>query len=248
MAFYAVLPDCDFGSGDTGRRIRHPTVGMNQMRGGDTVVFFNGRGDRPDQTFLENVFIRLHPGAECAVKRKFCIGVCFPSGGESFYHERPCKPDHKVTADSLIFADLKEDGGSFRNPQLKGADVNFLGKDCAFSLRLFGAAVRIDGSDFATLAVQKSDFLLGQTVLAGQVSSVEVGINFVANDPFKILQMVLKRVMCLHFGIDAKEKPIRVFCHGRRGDRGQRCGSLFCNVSCTVSISACHNLKSPFCS
>ena len=38
MAIYTVLPDGDLGSCKTGRRIRHPVIGMNEVSSGNTVV------------------------------------------------------------------------------------------------------------------------------------------------------------------------------------------------------------------
>jgi hypothetical protein len=154
MALAAILPNCDLGSRQTGRRKWHPVVRVNEMGSGDSVVFLNGGGYRPDQALLKNILIGLHPSAELAVKRKLCISVCLKAGSEALYHNSLCKASHEVTACIFVFSDFKEDTGSFGNTKLKSADIDLLCEDNALFLgSLFALFCSLGSPDYYPLGI-----------------------------------------------------------------------------------------------
>ena len=62
--------------------------------------------------------------------------------------------------------------------------------------------------------MKKLNFFSCKTLFTHHISSVEVWINFVADYPLELFNIVLKQIICGMFGIDSEKKSIHLLSHG----------------------------------
>ncbi len=152
----------------------------------------------------------------------------------------------KVSAGSFVFTDFKEYNRSFGNTELKCAYVHFLCNDSSLLFGLLLTFVCIYRSYLATLAMKELNLVFGKAIFTGKVSAIKVGVDLITNDPFKLLDVVLEKIVSLYFGIDTEEESIHALSYNRLRDKGLSYVSLGNNVFGFISISTCHISESPF--
>ena len=196
MTIYTVLPDSNFITSNTGRSEWHPVIRVNKMRCRNAVIFLHGRRYCPNQAHLKDILISLHSSTKLTVKRIFCIGIRFKSRSEAFRHKRLGKTSQEISVYRFVLTNLKKDNGSLRNTKFKSKYINFFSKNHTLLFVLFFSLIAIDGCNLATLAMKKPNLIFIQTVFTGKIPTIEVRIDFVANDPLKLFNIVLKKVDC----------------------------------------------------
>ena len=114
-------------------------------------------------------------------------------GSEAFRHKRLGKTSQEISVYRFVLTNLQKDNGSLRNTKFKSKYINFFSKNHTLLFVLFFLPHRYSyGCNLATLAMKKPNLIFIQTVFTGKIPTIEVRIDFVANDPLKLFNIVLR--------------------------------------------------------